>query len=91
MTTLQKKPIAAGHLAGEPRQGGSWPLRYYVIKAVFDRNFRAYFSNPAGYVFLAIFALGSVLAAFWRPEFFANNQASATAPGSCPSSSANSS
>jgi ABC-2 type transport system permease protein len=75
VTTLQKKPTTAGELAGVPRQGDSRPIRFHVIKAVFDRNFQAYFSNPAGYVFLALLALVSVLAAFWRPEFFVNNQA----------------
>jgi ABC-2 type transport system permease protein len=75
VTTLQNKPKAARELSGPARAGGSWPLRFHVIKAVFDRNFQAYFSNPAGYVFLALFAVVSVLAAFWRPEFFANNQA----------------
>ena len=76
MTTLQKKPTSAGELAGVPRQGESWPLRFHVIKAVFDRNFLAYLTNPAGYVFLVLFAIVTALAAFWRPEFFANNQAS---------------
>ncbi len=75
MTTLQKKPKTAEEFVGVPRQGGSWPLRYHVIKAVFDRNFQAYFSNPAGYVFITLFVLVGAWAAFWRPEFFANNQA----------------
>ncbi len=75
MTTLQKKPTTTDGFGGVPRQGGSWPLRYHVIKAVFDRNFQAYFSNPAGYVFITLFVLVGAWAAFWRPEFFANNQA----------------
>ena len=75
MTTLQNKPRAVSDLAESTREGGSWPLRYHVIKAVFDRNFQAYFSNPAGYVFITIFVLIGAWAAFWRPEFFANNQA----------------
>ena len=75
MTTLQNKPKAAPGHAGATGQGGSWPLRWHVIKAVFDRNFQAYFTNPAGYVFLALFGLVGAWAAFWRPEFFANNQA----------------
>ena len=75
MTTLQNKPIVASDHAATTQEGGSWPLRYHVIKAVFDRNFQAYFSNPAGYVFITIFVLIGAWAAFWRPEFFSNNQA----------------
>jgi ABC-2 type transport system permease protein len=75
VTTLQKKPIAAGGFSGGPRASSSRPVRWYVIKAVFDRNFQAYFSNPAGYVFITLFVLVGAWAAFWRPEFFANNQA----------------
>ena len=74
MTTLEKKPTAAD-FAGATRPAGAWPLRFHVIKAVFDRNFQAYFSNPAGYVFITLFVLVGAWAAFWRPEFFANNQA----------------
>ena len=75
MTTLQNKPKAAPGLSGSSRRGGSWPIRFHVVKAVFDRNFQAYFSNPAGYVFITLFVLVGAWAAFWRPEFFANNQA----------------
>ncbi len=75
MTTLQKKPTAGPAPSGRPAAGGSWPLRFHVIKAVFDRNFQAYFSNPAGYVFITLFVLVGAWAAFWRPEFFANNLA----------------
>ena len=58
-----------------PAGPARWPLRFHVIQAVFDRNFQAYFSNPAGYVFLTLFVLVGAWAAFWRPEFFANNLA----------------
>ena len=75
MTTLQKKPNAAPAPAARPSTAGRWPLRFHVIKAVFDRNFQAYFSNPTGYVFVILFVLASVWAAIWRPEFFANNLA----------------
>ena len=75
MTTLQKKPNAASAPIARPTTGGSWPLRFHVIKAVFDRNFQAYFSNPTGYVFITLFVLISAWAAFWRPEFFSNNLA----------------
>ena len=75
MTTLQKKPTTAGGFAGEPRPPVFRTIRWHVIKAVFDRNFQAYFSNPAGYVFITLFVLVGAWAAYWRPEFFANNQA----------------
>ena len=75
MTTLQKNATAAPDFGGTTRPAGTWPLRYHVIRAVFDRNFQAYFSNPAGYVFITLFVLVGAWAAFWRPEFFANNQA----------------
>lgn len=43
--------------------------------AVMKRNFKAYFSNPTGYVFLAIFVLLTSMAAFWPHEFFNANLA----------------
>ncbi len=75
MTTLRNKPTAARDFAGAPRPGAPSPIRFHVIRAVFDRNFQAYLTNPAGYVFLILFGLLEAWAAFWRPEFFANNQA----------------
>ncbi len=75
MTILQKKPTASPGLPGGPGGRDSLPIRFHVIRAVFDRNFQAYFSNPAGYVFLTLFVLIGAWAAFWRPEFFANNLA----------------
>lgn len=87
MSTLQQTdpasaapgaPQAAGNGAapqapGTP-QGGSL-LRWHVIRAIFRRNIGAYFINPAGYVFIALFVLVSAVA-FFRAEFFANNLAS---------------
>ncbi|MFI4873899.1 MAG: ABC transporter permease [Blastopirellula sp. JB062] len=43
--------------------------------AVMKRNFKSYFSNPTGYVFLAIFVLLTSMAAFWPHEFFNANLA----------------
>jgi ABC-2 type transport system permease protein len=75
VTTLQKNAKAAPEPIKAAGSRGAWPLRYHVIKAVFDRNFQAYFSNPAGYVFITLFVLVGAAAAFWLPEFFANNLA----------------
>ncbi|WP_435007494.1 Gldg family protein [Tundrisphaera lichenicola] len=75
MTTLQKKPPGAPGQPGLTAGKAASPIRFHVIHAVFDRNFQAYFSNPAGYVFLTLFVLVGAWAAFWRPEFFANNLA----------------
>src|SRR5689334_3606398 len=56
-----------------PRRAG-W-LRPYVVRAIFARNFSAYFGNPAGYVFITLFVLISSWAAFCLPGFFAENLA----------------
>ena len=50
-------------------------MKWYVLDAVFKRNFVAYFSNPTGYVFICVFVLLGSLAAFWPPEFFNSNLA----------------
>ncbi len=74
MTKLEEKPReAAGSPEPPPRR--SAPLRLHVLGAILARNFTGYFSNPAGYVFIAFFVLAGGLAEFWQAEFFANNLA----------------
>ncbi len=75
MTTLANQPTAARNPGSRSSRPIQWPVRPHVIGAVFNRNFQAYFSNPAGYVFITLFVLVGAYAAFWRPEFFANNLA----------------
>ena len=43
--------------------------------AVIRRNFVGYFSNPTGYVFIAVFMLLCSIAAFWPQAFFNDNLA----------------
>ncbi len=53
------------------------PLNYtrHAAIAVVRQNFRGYFSNPTGYVFLCVFVLLTSFAAFWPKQFFNANLA----------------
>ncbi|MDB5349710.1 MAG: ABC-type uncharacterized transport system involved in gliding motility, auxiliary component [Planctomycetota bacterium] len=74
MTKLQQKPTVAVIRRRRPARSMS-PLRLHVLAAIFQRDFLGYFSNLAGYVFIALFVLVCSWAEFWQPVFFANNLA----------------
>ncbi|HEY2158999.1 MAG TPA: Gldg family protein [Isosphaeraceae bacterium] len=72
-STLTMEPPsrpAAGAAKGGPA------FHPHAVWAVFARNYLAYFSNPAGYVFIVLFVVVSAIVTVWRPVFFANNLAS---------------
>jgi ABC-2 type transport system permease protein len=75
VTTLEQKSTSTSAAGSQPdRRAVQW-VRTHVIRAVFLRNFLNYFSNPAGYVFIALFVVASSWLAFCQPVFFTNNLA----------------
>lgn len=62
--------------------GAVWALGVMLLSnykraanAVLKRNFVSYFANPTGYVFILVFLLLGLFAAFWPNEFFNANLA----------------
>jgi len=75
VTTLREKPSAAERPVN-PRPagpgGGPW-FHPHVVAAIGRRDFLRFFTNPAGYVFIALLVLASAVMAFWQHAFFSRN------------------
>jgi len=76
VTTLRQQPTDA---VARPHAGRATaaraPFRPQMVAAILARDVARYFTNAAGYVFLVLFVVACSVAAFWQPEFFANNLA----------------
>ena len=75
MTTLATHPTASRNPGSRSSRSFDWQIRPHVIGAVFNRNFQAYFSNPAGLRVHHVVCSGRGLCRVLAPEFFANNLA----------------
>ncbi len=73
MTTLQEQPTSSTRPNPPGATARAAWFHPHVISAICRRDFNRFFTNPAGYVFIALLVLASSVLAFWQHVFFTRN------------------